>query len=98
MQHRGRFEWDEAKDEENQIKHGISFEAASTAFEDEAGFEVFDDRKDYGEDRWVWFGRVGGRLLIVAVAFTEREGDTIRIISARPAEPAEETTYYETNL
>ena len=40
------------------------------------------------------FGRVSGRLLIIAVAFTER-GDAIRIISARPAEPDEEAAYYE---
>jgi len=97
MRHQGRFEWDDAKDADNQRKHGVSFEAAATAFDDEQGFEVYDDRRDYGEDRWVWFGRVAGRLLIVAVAFTERE-ERVRIISARPAEPEEEAAYYEANL
>lgn len=90
----GTYEWDEAKDRSNIQKHGISFAEAVTAFDDERGFEVYDDRRDYGEERWVWFGRVSGRLLIVAVAFTER-GDAIRIISARTAELDEETAYYE---
>ena len=90
----GTYEWDEAKDRSNVQKHGVSFAEAVTAFGDERGFDVYDDRRDYGEERWVWFGRVSGRLLIIAVAFTERE-DAIRIISARPAEPDEETAYYE---
>ena len=94
---RGRFEWDDDKDTDNQLKHGVSFDAAATAFDDEHGFEIFDDRREYGEERWVWFGRVAGRVLIIVVAFTERE-ERVRIISARPAEPEEESTYYEENL
>jgi uncharacterized DUF497 family protein len=89
-----RFEWDEAKAAANLIRHRVSFPEAITAFDDPSGFEVYDDRQDYGEERWVWFGRVQGRLLVVAIAFTER-GERIRIISARPAEPAEEAAYFE---
>ena len=33
---RARFEWDEAKDEENQRKHGVSFAMAQQAFLDPA--------------------------------------------------------------
>jgi uncharacterized DUF497 family protein len=73
----------------------ISFPEAVSAFDDPHGFEAFDDREDYGEDRWVWFGRLAGRMLIIAIAFTER-GDRIRIISARPAESDEESAYLET--
>jgi uncharacterized DUF497 family protein len=91
---RSRFEWDEAKAEANRAKHGVAFEEAVTAFDDPRGFEVYDDRRAYGEDRWVWFGRVSGRLLVVAVAYTER-GNRLRIISARPAERDEERAYYE---
>lgn len=29
-----RFEWDEAKNDANKRKHGVSFEAASTVFDD----------------------------------------------------------------
>jgi uncharacterized protein len=42
-----------------------------------------DNRLDYGEDRWVGIGFLG--LGIAVVFWTEREGDTIRIISARRA-------------
>jgi uncharacterized DUF497 family protein len=53
-----------------------------------------DARKDYGEARQVGFGFIRGRLM--AVAFTERESDTIRIISARKANSREKTFYQET--
>jgi len=48
-----RFEWDDAKARANQIKHGISFDEASTVFEDSLA-RIFDDptkkeRKDYEE-------------------------------------------------
>jgi uncharacterized DUF497 family protein len=48
----------------------------------------------YGEDRFVILGMVDGRLLFVA--YTIRN-DTIRIISARGAEPHEKRKYHEDN-
>ena len=44
---------------------------------------VLDDRADYGEDRWVGIGMIRGR--IVVIAYTERNEETIRIISLRKA-------------
>ena len=42
-----------------------------------------DERMEYGEDRWVSIGMLS--QLTVVVVWTERDNDTIRIISARKA-------------
>jgi uncharacterized protein len=88
------FEWDQAKAAENYRTHGITFEQGTRAFSDPFAIERLDNRENYGEDRYNILGMVDGRLLFVA--FTLR-GDTIRIISARGAEPHEKRTYHEDN-
>lgn len=50
-----------------------------------------DDRHDYGEERWVAIGWI--RALIGVVVYTERQGDVIRIISARKATKREVRCY-----
>ena len=47
------FEWDEVKAAANYAKHGVSFEAATKAFKDAFAIERLDDRRDYGEDRYI---------------------------------------------
>jgi uncharacterized DUF497 family protein len=84
------FEWDDAKAEANLRKHGISFRAASSVFDDPLVVIELDLSEDYGEDRFVATGRVEG--LLVTVVYTER-GDCIRIISARKANADERRTY-----
>ena len=49
-----------------------------------------DDRADYGEDRWLGFGLLKQR--VVVVIYTER-ADTIRIISLRKALAYEREQY-----
>jgi uncharacterized protein len=88
------FEWDEAKAAENYAKHRVSFEAAIGVFKDPFAIERLDEREDYGEDRYSILGMVDGRILYVG--FTLRNG-TIRIISARGAEPHERRQYHEDN-
>ena len=88
------FEWDDAKAVANLAKHEVSFEQARQAFGDIFAVEYDDHRSHYGEDRIILLGMVGDRLL--AVAHTLR-GDTIRIISAREAEPHERRRYHEQN-
>jgi len=44
---------------------------------------LLDDREAYGEERWVAIGWM--QALVGVVIYTEREGDVIRIISARKA-------------
>ena len=88
-----QFEWDSTKAAENLAKHGVSFEEAATVFRDTLSQTGQDPDHSVGEERFVIFGlATSGRLL--AVAHTER-GDTIRIISARPATPGERTIYEE---
>ncbi len=88
-----QFEWDPAKAAENLAKHGVSFEEAATVFRDTLSVTGEDPDHSVDEERFVIFGvSTTGRLLVVA--HTER-GDTIRIISARPATPGERKIYEE---
>jgi uncharacterized protein len=88
----GRFQWDDRKAAANYAAHGVTFEAARDVFKDPFALEWLDDREPYGEDRYVILGLVDNRLLYVA--YTLR-GDTMRIISARGAEPHERRQYHE---
>ena len=57
-----RFEWDLAKAVQNRLKHGVSFEEASTAFEDPAGVDGEDVAHAVNEARRLRLGdprRVG---------------------------------------
>ena len=76
------FEWDEDKNRDNIRKHDRDFFDAWEIFEGPIIAEP-DARNDYGEIRYLGFGFL--RNLIVAIVFTERNGDTIRIISLRRA-------------
>lgn len=88
-----RFEWDPAKAAENLAKHGVSFEEAATVFRDTLSVTGQDPDHSVAEERFVIFGfSASDRLLVVA--HTER-GDTIRIISARPATSGERKLYEE---
>jgi len=51
-----------------------------------------DRREDYGEDRWQGIRVFDGR--VVAVVFTEREPDIVRLISLRKADK-DETREFE---
>lgn len=75
-----RFEWDTAKDEANQGKHGVSF-ALAYDFDWPNAVYRNDQRSDYGEARKLAYGFVGSRAF--ALVFVVRDG-RIRIISMRP--------------
>ena len=85
-----KLEWDEAKNRGNVKKHGFDLADAEEMFR---GVLVVDPdmREDYGEKRWVGLGTIGGR--VVYVVFTERDPDTIRIISLRKASHRERKEY-----
>ncbi len=74
------FAWDEAKNQENQRKHGVSFELAQYAFAD-AERLVFQDvsHSSRRQPRYYCIEGVEGGIL--TVRFTVRNG-TIRIIGA----------------
>ncbi len=88
-----RFKWDPAKAVDNVARHGVSFEEAATVFRDPLSATGPDPDHSFDEERFVTFGiSTSGRLLVIA--HTER-GDTIRIISARPATAGERKIYEE---
>ena len=76
------FEWDEEKNKENIRKHALDFFDAWEIFEAPL-LAVPDIRHEYDETRFIGYGFL--RNFIVSVVFTERNGDTIRIISLRRA-------------
>ena len=73
------FDWDEAKNRENQEKHGVSFEEAQYAFADPKRIINHDLEHSEIEDRFFCLGRVDRGIL--TVRFTYRAG-TIRIFGA----------------
>jgi uncharacterized protein len=85
------FEWDDAKNDANLRKHGLSFEEARLIF-DGPVFTVRDLRQDYGEDRFITLGAIAG-LIVVAAVHTDRIGVT-RLISARLANRKERVRYH----
>jgi uncharacterized DUF497 family protein len=88
-----KFDWDERKNRANIKKRHFDFADAEEVF-DGPMYIAPDTREDYGEDRWIGIGDFRGR--IVVIAFTERDDDTIRIISMRKALKHERKYYEET--
>jgi uncharacterized protein len=85
-----KFEWDEHKNQSNLVKHGFDFADAFRIFNSPMLAE-FDDRQDYGEDRWIGIGLLSGR--VVVVVYTEPDAETVRIISLRKAMTHERRRY-----
>ena len=85
------FEWDIRKAKSNLLKHGISFEEASTLFADPYSITIDDPVHSLIEKRSITIGRSFQNNLLVAV-HTERNG-AIRIISARLASKKEKKQY-----
>jgi uncharacterized protein len=85
------FEWDEKKARTNLVKHRVSFLTAAEVFANGI-LERMDDRKDYGEIRFIALGRVDTE--VYRVAFTWRGEHLIRIISAQKASRDEREIYH----
>ena len=81
-------EFDDAKDAVNIAKHRLSL-AAAVAMTDI--LDVADRRTEYGEQRFVAYGLIEGRLF--ACVWTPR-GDVRRIISLRKANRREIRAYH----
>ena len=87
------FEWDPRKARRNLTIHGVSFDEASTAFQDPLSQTIADPLHSEDEKRFVLLGRSHRNRLLVVV-HTER-GDRIRLISARLAGNRERVKYEE---
>jgi hypothetical protein len=87
-----QFEWDEAKNLENIHKHQIDFTDVPEMFDSPILIEE-DERFDYGEERWLGIGFLANGVAVIV--WTERQGDVIRIISARKANRYERKRFEE---
>ncbi|MBO9668755.1 MAG: BrnT family toxin, partial [Bdellovibrio sp.] len=59
---RGSFEWDEAKEEINVQKHGVTFSEARFVFKDPNRIFIFDEHHSQFESRYFCIGKVDGRV------------------------------------
>jgi uncharacterized DUF497 family protein len=89
-----RFEWDKLKSLANKRKHGVSFEEAQTVFYDENAVQFDDPDHSEKEDRFIMIG-MSFKLRVLVVSHCEKDGDVIRIISARKAARREAQYYAE---
>lgn len=88
------FAWDPKKNRANILKHGVTFEEASTVFSDAYARIIADPDHSDDEERFVILGMSRkGRMLIVCHCYREK-GNVIRIISAREATKTEGKTYW----
>jgi uncharacterized DUF497 family protein len=86
-----RFTWDERKRMANLKAHGLDFVDAPRVFEGPT-FTFEDDRFDYGEQRFVTLGFLGG--IAVSIVHTETRS-AIHVISFRKATRNEETILFQ---
>jgi uncharacterized protein len=77
--HAPDFEWDDRKNLDNIIKHGVSFHDAQRAFLDEHRIIFEDPRHSNSELRYFCLGKMRGKIM--TVRFTYRDGK-IRIFGA----------------
>ena len=89
------FDWDPRKAKSNRLKHGVSFEEATTAFLDQDGLDGEDLEHSESEARRLRLAKSSmGRVLVVAYTIRRKDNEEItRIISARAATPAERKRY-----
>lgn len=73
------------------VKHGINFEFARLLFFEDYLCQ-YNDRFNYGEDRWQAIGKVYGIVLFVTYTIVNEK---IRLISARKASKKERKIWEE---
>ena len=83
-------EWDAAKAQANEQKHGLPFALAGLVFKDRNRVEKADPKHSLVEPRFLVIGAVKGAILAVACT---RRGKAVRIVSARPASQKERREY-----
>lgn len=80
------------------LKHGISFERATTTFRDPSLLSIPDGEHSEFEERWITIGLDrNGIMLVISHKFINSSAAVceIRIISARKATKTEEEQYEE---
>jgi len=84
-----QLEFDSAKSVKNAITRGLPFELV-VMLDWGAAYTVVDDRRDYGETRFIAYAPLAGRLHVVCYV---KRGDVRRIISFRKANDREIAKY-----
>jgi len=90
---RKKIEWDKNKAAKNKRKHQVSFNEASTIFDDPLFITFYDEEHSIDEDRYITIG-ISNRQRYLLVAHTD-DDDYIVIISARKATRNERKFYEE---
>jgi uncharacterized protein len=84
-------EWDSKKASSNLKKHGVGFDEAVSALLDPMAMAQEDSDSEQ-EQRWVLIG-MSARRRLLTVVYTLRDGERIRLISARKATRKEAAQY-----
>ena len=84
------FEWDPAKNDSNELKHGISFLDALAVFDDPNVLFESTTKLEHGEIRYKAVGRIDTRHF--TIIYTDRPGAR-RIISVRRSRTNERRQY-----
>jgi uncharacterized DUF497 family protein len=88
-----KIQYDKSKNAANKLKHkGISLAEAEPVFHDERALTLEDN--DHDEQRWITLG-LDAKGRVLAVAYSYREANVVRIISARLATPSERREYFQ---
>ena len=92
-----KFEWDPGKESVNRRKHGVTFWEACYVFADEYMLTLYDKEHSENEERWITIGQTpNNKILVVIHTYKDsKEGESVRIISARKATRMEEKKYLE---
>ncbi len=85
-----RFSWHESKRQTALKKRGLDFAQAEQVFLGPT-FTFEDDRKDYGEQRWVTLGLLREKVVVIVHTETDNE---IRVISMREADKDEQLLFF----
>jgi hypothetical protein len=88
-----QLEWDPEKAKKNLEKHGVSFEEASTIFDDPQYISFLDDEHSAEEECQITIGMSNKARLLMAAHAARK--NLIRLISARKATKNEEKFYNE---
>ncbi len=88
-----RFEWDDRKNAQNRRKHGVSFEEARTVFFDDHALLIADPDHSEREERFILLGLSSALRTLVVCHCYRRQGDVVRLISARRADRQEREKY-----
>lgn len=86
-----KLDWDSKKAASNLKKHGVSFEEATTCFDDPHGCYFRNEAEAY-EDRLILIATPSKRRVLFVV-HAEVGRTSIRIVSARKASPAQRRIY-----